>query len=248
MIQVITFSFTKLDRIQSFQSFLLNCKRILKILNMNLSFRCLFFSFFISLCLFAQRKAPTKAIAEVAQIPFDTTFQALKWRNIGPFRGGRSNTVSGVRGNSQLYYVGYTGGGIWKTEDAGLTFSNISDGFFETSTIGDIAVSETDPNIIYVGTGEHAVRGVMTTFGDGVYKSTDAGKTWKSIGLQKTRHIAEIAIHPNNPDIVFVAAQGALHGNNSERGVYKSIDGGETWKKVLFINLLTINKLRISST
>lgn len=203
---------------------------------MNLRVLHLFFSLFISLCVLAQRKAPTHAIFEVAQIPFDTTFQALKWRNVGPFRGGRSNAVAGVRGNNQLYYVGYTGGGIWKTEDAGLTFSNISDGFFETTTIGDIAVSETDPNTIYVGTGEHAVRGVMTTFGDGVYKSTDAGKTWKNIGLQKTRHIADIAIHPNNPDIVFVAAQGALHGNNSERGIYKSTNGGESWKKVLYIN------------
>lgn len=209
----------------------------------------IFLSLFVSLTIQAQRKAPTQPIMEVAPIPFDTTFQSLKWRNVGPFRGGRSNTVSGVRGNNQLYYVGYTGGGIWKTEDAGLTYNNISDGFFETTTIGDIAVAESDPNIIYVGTGEHAVRGVMTTFGDGVYKSTDAGKTWKNIGLQKTRHIADVAIHPNNPAIVFVAAQGALHGNNPDRGVYKSIDGGETWKKVLYINDSTgISSLSLDMT
>ena len=98
-------------------------------------------------------------------------FKSLKWRNIGPFRGGRANGISGVPGNNQLYFVGYTGGGVWKTQDAGLNWVNISDGFFTSSTIGDIAVAESDPNVIYVGTGEHAVRGVMTTFGDGVYKS-----------------------------------------------------------------------------
>jgi photosystem II stability/assembly factor-like uncharacterized protein len=163
-------------------------------------------------------------------------FQSLKWRNIGPFRGGRANGISGVPGNNQLYFVGYTGGGVWKTRDAGLNWENISDGFFKTSTIGDIAVSESDPNVIYVGTGEHAVRGVMTTFGDGVYKSTDQGKTWKNMGLETTRHISDVIIHPENPDIVWVAAQGALHGPSEDRGVYKSIDGGVTWKKTLFVD------------
>lgn len=152
-------------------------------------------------------------------------FQSLKWRNIGPFRGGRANGISGVPGNNQLYFVGYTGGGVWKTQDAGLNWVNISDGFFTSSTIGDIAVAESDPNVIYVGTGEHAVRGVMTTFGDGVYKSTDQGKTWKNMGLENTRHISDVIIHPQNPDIVWVAAQGALHGPSEERGVYKTTDG-----------------------
>ena len=114
---------------------------------------------------------------------------------------------------------------MWKTQDAGLNWVNVSDGFFKSSTIGDIAVAESDPNVIYVGTGEHAVRGVMTTYGDGVYKPTDQGKTWKNIGLETTRHISDVIIHPENPDIVWVAAQGALHGPSEDRGVYKSIYG-----------------------
>lgn len=166
----------------------------------------------------------------------EANFKGLKWRNIGPFRGGRANAISGVIGNDNVYYVGYTGGGIAKTDDAGITWKNISDGFFKVGSIGEIAICESDPNVIYVGTGEHAVRGVMTSYGDGVYKSTDGGKTWKNIGLEKTRHISEIAIHPNNPDIVLVGAQGAVHGPSSDRGVYKSIDGGATWKKTLYVD------------
>jgi photosystem II stability/assembly factor-like uncharacterized protein len=163
-------------------------------------------------------------------------YKGLKWRNIGPFRGGRSVAVSGVVGNNQVYYTGYTGGGLWKTEDAGITWRNISDGYFKTGSVGDIAVSESDPNVIYVGMGEHAVRGVMTTFGDGVYKSTDGGKTWKHLGLENTRHISDVIVHPSNPDIVYVAAQGAVHGPNPERGVYKSTDGGITWRRVLYVD------------
>lgn len=163
-------------------------------------------------------------------------YKGLKWRNIGPFRGGRSNAVSGVPGNDQLYYTGYTGGGLWKTEDGGISWLNISDGQFKTGSVGDIAVSESNPSIIYVGMGEHAIRGVMTTYGDGVYKSTDAGKTWKNIGLEKTRHISDVIIHPSNPDIVYVAAQGPAHGASDDRGIYKSTDGGQTWKKTLFVD------------
>ncbi|MDL5047342.1 hypothetical protein QQ054_15090 [Oscillatoria amoena NRMC-F 0135] len=163
-------------------------------------------------------------------------YKGLKWRNIGPFRGGRSNAVSGIPGNDQVYFTGYTGGGIWKTEDAGITWRNISDGFFKTGSVGDIAVSDSDPNVIYVGMGEHAVRGVMTSFGDGVYKSLDGGKTWKNIGLEKTRHISDVIIHPTNPDVVYVAAQGPVHGASPDRGIYKSTDGGATWKKVLFVD------------
>lgn len=165
-----------------------------------------------------------------------TNFKGLKWRNIGPFRGGRANAISGVVQDDNVYYVGYTGGGIAKTDDAGITWKNISDGFFKVGSIGEIAICESDPNVIYVGTGEHAVRGVMTSYGDGVYKSTDGGKTWKNLGLEKTRHISEIAVHPSNPDIVLVGAQGAVHGPSSDRGVYKSADGGATWKKTLYVD------------
>ena len=115
-------------------------------------------------------------------------------------------------------------------------WKNVSDGFFKVGSIGDIAISESDPNVIYVGSGEHAVRGVMTSYGDGVYKSTDGGLSWKNIGLEKTRHISDVVIHPDNSEIVLVAAQGAVHGSNAERGVYKSIDGGSTWKKTLFVD------------
>ena len=137
----------------------------------------------------------------------DSLFPGLKWRNIGPFRGGRSVTSTGVVGQPHTYYMGTTGGGIWKTTDDGITWKNISDGFLKTGTVGDLAVSESNPNIVIAGMGEHAARGVMTSMGDGVYKSTDAGKTWKHIGLDHTRHISDVIIHPTNPDIVFIAAQ-----------------------------------------
>lgn len=184
---------------------------------------------------FAQ-KSKSKTEPQPTSSLDEANFKGLKWRNIGPFRGGRANAISGVIGNDNVYYVGYTGGGIAKTDDAGITWKNISDGFFKVGSIGEIAICESDPNVIYVGTGEHAVRGVMTSYGDGVYKSTDGGKTWKNIGLEKTRHISEIAIHPNNPDIVLVGAQGAVHGASSDRGVYKSVDGGATWKKTLYVD------------
>lgn len=163
-------------------------------------------------------------------------FTSLKWRNIGPFRGGRSNAVVGLPNNDQVYFAGYTGGGIWKTSDAGITWKNISDGFFATSSVGDIAIAKSDPNVIYVGMGEHAVRGVMTSYGDGVYKSLDGGQTWKHIGLPHSRHISDIAIHPSDPNIVWVAVQGALHGPSKDRGIYKSNDGGETWNQVLYVD------------
>ena len=166
-------------------------------------------------------------------------FKPLKYRNIGPFRGGRSTGSTGVTGDPLTYYMGTTGGGLWKTEDAGQHWKNISDGFFKTGSVGAVAVSESHPYIVYVGMGEHAPRGVMTSYGDGVYKSVDAGKTWKKMGLDATQHISRVVIHPTNPDIVFVAAQGALHGPNQERGIYKSTDGGVTWKQVLYVNELT---------
>ncbi|MCO6486775.1 MAG: glycosyl hydrolase [Phaeodactylibacter sp.] len=165
-----------------------------------------------------------------------TYFHPLKWRGIGPFRGGRSVAACGVPGDPLTYYMGTTGGGLWKTEDAGQIWTNISDGFFATGSVGAVAVSPSHPNIVYCGMGEHAVRGVMTSHGDGVYKSSDAGKTWRKVGLSPTQHIARIAIHPDDPDVVYVAAQGALYGRSEERGVYKSTDGGATWGKVLYVD------------
>lgn len=169
----------------------------------------------------------------------DSLFPGLKWRNIGPFRGGRSVTSTGVVGQPHTFYMGNTGGGIWKTTDDGVTWKNVSDGFLKTGTVGDIAVSESNPNIVIAGMGEHAARGVMTSMGDGVYKSTDAGKTWKHIGLDHTRHISDVIIHPTNPDIIFIAAQGAQYGPSEDRGIYRSTNGGETWEKVLYVDTIT---------
>lgn len=163
-------------------------------------------------------------------------FSALAFRNTGPFRGGRSNAVAGVPGEPMTYYFGSTGGGVWKTEDAGITWRNISDGFFKSGSVGAIAVAPSDQNVLFAGMGEHAVRGVMTSAGDGIYKSTDAGATWHHTGLPDSRHIAAIQVHPQNPDLVYVAVQGALYGPSEHRGVYRSKDGGATWEKVLFIN------------
>lgn len=166
----------------------------------------------------------------------DSMFPGLKWRNIGPSRGGRSVASSGVVGEPMTYYMGTVGGGVYKTMDDGITWKNISDGFFKTGTVGAIAVSESNSNIVFAGMGEHAVRGVMTSMGDGIYKSTDAGKTWTHMGLDETRHISDVIIHPTNPDIVFVAAQGAQYGPSTQRGIYRSTDGGATWENVLFVD------------
>ena len=173
---------------------------------------------------------------EPAFVLKDSTFNGLKWRNIGPFRGGRSVASTGVVDQPMTYYMGTTGGGIWKTVDDGITWKNISDGQLNTGTVGSIAVSESNPNLVVVGMGEHAARGVMTSMGDGVYKSVDAGKTWKHIGLDETRHISDVIIHPTNPDIIFVAAQGAQYGPSEERGVYRSSNGGDSWERVLYVD------------
>ena len=141
---------------------------------------------FLVPCSFAQngkKELATSAKTNSTAADLNSYFKPVKWRSIGPFRGGRSVCATGVVGDITTYYMGTTGGGLWKTEDMGLTWKNISDGFFKTSSVGAIAVAESDPNVVYVGMGEHAVRGVMTHHGDGVYKSTDAGKTWKKIGL-----------------------------------------------------------------
>lgn len=192
----------------------------------------LLFFVLISFCCCANAQSKNDSVLN----EFNNFFKPAKWRCIGPFRGGRSVTATGVVGNANTYYMGSTGGGLWKTEDMGITWGNISDGFFKMGSVGAVSVAESDPNIVYVGMGEHAVRNVMTSYGDGVYKSTDAGKTWKKTGLDLTQQIARIVIHPKDPNIVLVAAQGALYGPSQERGIYKSTDGGLTWKNVLFVN------------
>lgn len=163
-------------------------------------------------------------------------FKPMLWRSIGPFRGGRSVASTGVIGDPRTYYMGTTGGGLWKTEDMGLSWHNVSDGYFQSGSIGAVAVAASDPNVVYVGTGEHAVRGVMTHGGDGMWRSTDAGRSWKRIGLEQSQHIARIIVHPQDPDTVWVAVQGALYGPSSQRGVYKSTDGGANWTQVLSVD------------
>ncbi len=164
----------------------------------------------------------------------EEVYNSIQWRNIGPFIGGRSATVTGVPNKPNLFYFGATGGGVWKTTDAGNTWQNISDGFFGGS-VGAVAVSESDPNVIYVGMGEKTVRGNVSS-GDGMWKTVDSGKTWFSIGLLNSRHIPRVRIHPKNADIVFAAVLGDLYKSSEERGIYKSIDGGKNWRKVLFAN------------
>ena len=162
--------------------------------------------------------------------------EALKWRNIGPFRGGRSLTAIGVPSQPLTYYFGSVGGGVWKTIDGGLEWSNISDGYFKTGSVGALAVSESDPNVIYAGMGEACIRPVMTSHGDGVYRSTDAGDTWSHIGLDESRTISQVIVHPKNSDLVYVAVQGDQYTNSKNRGIYRSFDGGENWEKVLYVN------------
>lgn len=185
----------------------------------------------LSLVSEAQKKQP----AVTSTVSFDQAlYSGLRWRELGPFRGGRSCTVTGVPGQPNLYYFGTVGGGVWRTKDAGQTWENITDSYFG-GTIGAVAVAESDPNVIYVGEGEQTLRNNVSS-GWGVWKSTDAGASWKHIGLSDSRHIARIRIHPKNPDVVYVAAMGNLWKPNEMRGVYKSVDGGATWKRVLYIN------------
>ena len=162
----------------------------------------------------------------------------LQFRSIGPFRGGRVGTVEGIAGQPNVYYFGATGGGVWKTSDAGVNWTNISDGFFKTGSVGAIDAADSDPNTIYVGMGEQTLRGNVSS-GDGMYKSVDGGKSWKHIGLGDTQHIARIRVHPKDPNTVYVAAIGHLWGNNDERGIFRTRDGGKTWQKILFRNSAT---------
>jgi photosystem II stability/assembly factor-like uncharacterized protein len=186
---------------------------------------CLVFALaFSATPIHAQRPAPPKEFE---------LLKPLQYRSIGPYRGGRSAAVAGVASQPFVYYYGATGGGVWKTTDGGINWESVSDGsVFGTGSVGAIAVADSDPNVVYAGMGESPIRGNVS-HGDGVYKSTDAGKTWRHIGLEDTRQIPRIRVHPKNPDLVYVAALGHVFGPNEQRGVFRSKDGGKTWEKIL---------------
>jgi photosystem II stability/assembly factor-like uncharacterized protein len=170
----------------------------------------------------------------VSSAPIDTSILRMyRWRSIGPERGGRSIAVSGVRGRPLEGYFGATGGGLWKTTDGGENWAPVTDGQLHSASVGAVAVSETNPDIVWIGMGETCIRGNILP-GDGVYKSTDAGKTWTHIGFGNSDAIAKIRVHPKNPDVVFVASFGKYGGPSEERGIFKTTDGGTTWRKVLY--------------
>ena len=176
---------------------------------------------------------PAQSPGALARVD-EAMFEELPWREVGPYRGGRSAAVTGLVADPDTYYFGSTGGGVWKTQDSGQSWRKVSDGFFGGS-IGAVAVSDVDPNVVYVGGGEKTVRGNVS-HGDGMWKSTDAGRTWAHIGLDDTRHICRVRVHPRDPDVVYAAALGHLFGPNSERGVFRSRDGGSTWERILHVS------------
>ncbi len=168
-----------------------------------------------------------------AQVVDSSYLRLVEWRSVGPTRGGRVVAVAGDPANALVAYQGTTGGGVWKTEDGAISWRNISDGYFHTGSVGAIGVAPSDPQTVYVGMGEACIRG-NASIGDGVYKSTDGGKTWQHLGLEATSNIARVRVHPANPDLVYVAALGSPFGPSPDRGVYRSKDGGRTWQKVLY--------------
>jgi photosystem II stability/assembly factor-like uncharacterized protein len=191
----------------------------------------------LSVLVLAPPVRPASAAPEKEK-SFNEVTEGLQFRNIGPFRGGRACAVTGVRGQPFTWYFGATGGGVWKTTDGGASWDNVSDKDFKTGSVGSLAVAESDPNVVYAGMGEWTIRGNVS-HGDGVYKSTDAGLSWTNVGLKSTYQIAKVLVDPKNADVVYVAAQGHAWGPNDDRGVFRSQDGGKTWKKVLFVNAHT---------
>jgi photosystem II stability/assembly factor-like uncharacterized protein len=183
----------------------------------------------------AAKAMPKLTVAAPATAPAvdPALYAALEWRLIGPFRGGRATAVDGVSSHPLVYYFGATGGGVWKTDDGGLSWRCVSDGFFKTGSVGAIAVAPADLNVVYVGMGEAPIRGNVS-HGDGMYKSTDAGRTWAPIGLRDTHQISRVRVHPRDCDLVYVAALGHVYGPNEERGVFRSKDGGKTWERILY--------------
>jgi photosystem II stability/assembly factor-like uncharacterized protein len=177
---------------------------------------------------------PVPPVFPLPQVfPDSALLASYRWRNIGPDRGGRSIAVSGVKGRPQEAYFGATGGGLWKTTDGGDTWAPVTDGLISSASVGAVAVSESNPDVVYIGTGETCIRGNIMP-GDGVYKSSDGGKTWSHVGFRQSHGISKIRIHPTNPDIVFVASFGKYSVPSQERGVFKSTDGGKSWRRVLF--------------
>jgi photosystem II stability/assembly factor-like uncharacterized protein len=187
----------------------------------------------------AAQRRPARSAAFVPPAPAaaprhdSTLFQAMAWRSVGPYRGGRVTAVTGVTGDPLTFYFGATGGGVWKTTDGGISWSPIADSILGAGSIGAVAVAPSDPNVLYVGTGEACIRG-NTSPGDGMYRSTDAGRSWTRIGLRDAGQIAAIRVHPRDPDLVYVAVLGHAFGPSAERGVFRSRDGGRSWEKVLF--------------
>ncbi len=178
---------------------------------------------------------PAAARKEPAAATIAKAYEGLEFRNIGLFRGGRVTAVAGVRWKPLVYYFGGTGGGVWKTVDGGSNWTPMSDRDFKTGSVGAIGIAESDPNVIYAGMGEAPIRGNVS-HGDGLYKSTDGGKTWKNVGLRSTYQISRVRVHPKDPDLVYVAALGHVWGSNPDRGIFRSRDGGKTWEKVLFVS------------
>ena len=212
-------------------------------IQLNIS-RKAFFTVFLSAILFlgfeadAQRRN-RKSKANTAQATVDPktdVYKGLEWRSIGPFRGGRASTVTGVPGNDKTFYMGATGGGVWKTDNGGTTWKNISDGYFGGS-IGAVAVAPSNTKVLYVGQGEQTVRGNVSSGFEGMWKSTDGGETWTNIGLNDAMHVGRIAVHPDNEDVLWVAVMGDLFKSSETRGIYKSTDGGQTWNRTLFANV-----------